>query len=133
MHAVLTGLGRNIGHVVILIYGCLEVKKKQIRFFLKRWSTLAGLTGGAKLEILEAVPIDGVHDRDVYYAPAVAAGGVSASPNPDVYYMQSFENSYDVDGKRYSVIVKERDYHFVHEIQHWLHDEQNYGLKINRK
>ena len=54
------------------------------------------------------------------------------SPDPDNYYMHSFENMYDSDGKGYADIVKERNYHFVHEIQHWLHEEGDYGLKINK-
>lgn len=94
---------------------------------------LAGVGGDVQLEFLEAVPIDGVHDRNIYYAPDVVSSEALSSPDPDIYYMHSFENMFDNDGKSYSDIVKERSYHFVHEIQHWLHEEGDYGLKINRE
>ena len=98
----------------------------------KGMAKLTGLTGEAKVESLEAVPIDGEHDRKIYYAPDVISSEALPSPDPDVYYMHSFENMYDSDGKSYKDIVKERNYHFVHEIQHWLYDEGDYGLKINK-
>lgn len=94
---------------------------------------LAGVGGDVQLEFLEAVPIDGVHDRNIYYDPDVAESDGSVSHSPDIYYMHSFESMFDNDGKSYSEIVKERSYHFVHEIQHWLHEEGDYGLKINRE
>lgn len=93
---------------------------------------LAGLTGEAKVELLEAVPIDGEHDRSIYYAPDVISSEALPSPDPEIYYMRSFENMFEENGKSYSDIVKERNYHFVHEIQHWLHEEGDYGLKINK-
>ncbi len=96
-------------------------------------ATLAGVGGDVQLEFLEAVPIDGVHDRNIYYDPNVAESDGSVPHSPDIYYMHSFESMYDNDGKSYSDIVKERNYHFVHEIQHWLHGDGDYGLKINRE
>lgn len=96
-------------------------------------ATLAGVGGDVQLEFLEAVPIDGVHDRNIYYDPDVAESNGSVPHSPDIYYMHSFESMYDNDGKSYSDIVKERNYHFVHEIQHWLHGDGDYGLKINRE
>ena len=57
---------------------------------------------------------------------------MASSPSEDTYYLLSFENTEDENGKKYSEIVKHRNYHFVHEIQHWLHDEQDFGLNINR-
>ena len=96
-------------------------------------ATLAGVGGDVQMEFLEAVPIDGVHDRNIYYAPDVVSSEALPSPDPGVYYMRSFENMFDSDGKSYGDIVKERNYHFVHEIQHWLHEEGDFGLKINRE
>ena len=96
-------------------------------------ATLTGVGGDVNVEFLEAVPIDGVHDRNVYYDPAVAESDGSVPHSPDIYYMRSLENTIDSDGKKYSDIVKERNYHFVHEIQHWLRDEGDNGLKINRE
>lgn len=95
-------------------------------------ASLAGVLGNVQIEFLEAVPIDGVHDRNIYYDPAVAESDGSVLHSSDIYYMQSFETMFDNEGKSYSDIVKERNYHFVHEIQHWLREEGDYGLKLNR-
>ena len=86
---------------------------------------------------IEAIPIDGVHDRSIYYDPIVAAsiippgGKIPVHRTDYSYYMDKFENCYDVDKRTYAEVVRERGYQFVHEVQHWLNDEfDRDGLKI---
>ena len=85
---------------------------------------------------IEAIPIDGVHDRAIYYDPIVMASVVRPGDPVPVhrtdysYYMDRFENCYDVDKRSYAEVVREHGYHFVHEVQHWLGDEfSRDGLK----
>lgn len=80
---------------------------------------------------LEAIPIDGVYDKKIYYDPIVipAQGSVLRSTDYS-YYMKSFENNLDEEGNKYSDLIKEKDFHFVHEVQHWLREQGDNGLKI---
>lgn len=89
-----------------------------------------------KLDSIEAVPIDGNHDRKVYYDPIVAAsiippgGSIPVHRTDYSYFMEKFENCLDSDNCSFADIVRERDYHFVHEVQHWRKDDSDDGLKI---
>lgn len=74
--------------------------------------------------VLEAIPIDGIYDKKIYYDSIVKSTDYS-------YYMKSFENCFDENGTRYTDLVKEKNFHFVHEIQHWLRKQGDNGLKIN--
>lgn len=90
---------------------------------------LGNIDGKVDLKEIEAIPIDGVHDRSIYYDPIVAASIIPPGRSVPVhrtdysYYMDKFENCLDVDKRTYAEVVKERGYHFVHEVQHWLNDE----------
>lgn len=97
---------------------------------------LGNIEGKVDVKEIEAIPIDGVHDRSIYYDPIVAAsiippgGSVPVHRTDYSYYMDKFENCLDVDKHTYAEVVKERGYHFVHEVQHWLNDEfDRDGLK----
>ncbi len=78
---------------------------------------------------IEAIPIDGKHDRSIYYDPIVAAsiippGGKTPIHKTDYsYYMDSFKACLLEDKETYADLVKKRRYHFVHEVQHWLRSE----------
>lgn len=97
---------------------------------------LGNIEGKVDVKEIEAIPIDGVHDRSIYYDPIVAASIISPGGSVPVhktdysYYMDKFENCLDVKKRTYAEVVKERGYHFVHEVQHWLNDEfDRDGLK----
>lgn len=93
---------------------------------------LEDIEGDIAFEDLEAVPIDGIHDKKIYYDPIVIpAFGETVIGTDYSYYLHSFERSFDENGKKYSEIVVERNYHFIHEIQQWLREEGDNGLKIN--
>lgn len=86
---------------------------------------------------VEAIPIDGFHDRNIYFDPIIMASIVSPGGSIPVhstdysYYMDKFEDCLDENKRSYSEIVKERGYHFVHEVQHWLRKE--YGSDMLKK
>ena len=87
---------------------------------------------------IEAIPIDGIHDRNLYYDPIIAASYVApGQPVPvhhsqrGVYYMDGLENT-RFENKTLRQLVKERNCQFVHEVQHCLRDEiNNDDLKLN--
>lgn len=87
-------------------------------------------------ECFEAVPIDGMHDKKVYYDPIIAAsiippgGKIPVHRTDYSYFMDKFKNCLNENKKTFADIVKERDYHFVHEVQHWLRDHGDDGMKI---
>ena len=117
----------SISHVVNL-FEIKEIKGKKVR--------LIDVEDEQSLDSIEAVPIDGTHDKKVYYDPIVMASVVRpGDPVPGhrtdySYYMEKFEKCYDVDKRTFAEIVRERNYHFVHEVQHWLREEGDDGLKI---
>lgn len=86
---------------------------------------------------IKAIPIDGIADKDIYFDPVVAASYVQPNQPAPIhytdysYYMDAFKNI-QYEGKTYYDIVKEKNFHFVHEVQHWLKKlNQNNYLKIN--
>lgn len=87
---------------------------------------------------IEAIPIDGIHDRNLYYDPIIAASYVaSGQPTPvhhspsGVYYMDGLENTI-FKNKTLRQLVEERNCQFVHEVQHCLRDEiNNDDLKLD--
>ena len=104
-----------------------EIKSINIQNVIK----LVGVTGNVPVSDIEAIPIDGIHDKNIYYDPVVIPQNGNALYTNYSYYLMSFETFYDENGKKFTDIVKERNYHFVHEIQHWLKEENVTGLKIN--
>ena len=100
---------------------------------------LKGIENELSVEDVEAIPIDGIHDLCIYYAPFIAASYVGADGyvpayNTDYsYFIDHFKNV-QVDGKGtlYDE-MKKTNVQFVHEVQHWLSSELNdNGLKINK-
>lgn len=100
---------------------------------------LKGIENELSVGDVEAIPIDGIHDLCIYYAPFIAASYVGADGhvpayNTDYsYFIDNFKNR-QVDGKGtlYDE-MKKANVQFVHEVQHWLSSELNdNGLKINK-
>lgn len=88
---------------------------------------------------IEAIPIDAIHDRDIYFDPIIAASFVAPGQPIPVhrtdysYYMEKFERC-SYEGKTYSELVKEANCQFVHEVQHYLNEEfGSCELKIYHK
>ena len=80
---------------------------------------------------IEAIPMDGVHDRNIYYDPIIAASYVApGQPIPvhhsqhGVYYLDGLERTRYND-KTLRQIVEEYNCQFVHEVQHCLREEIN--------
>ena len=102
-----------------------------------------GIEKWIEKEKIIAIPIDGIHDKDIYYdpivmAPIVASGQPLPIHNVDYsYYMDSFKRSF----RRYSnkkisyfELVNAANCQFVHEVQHYLNKEiGRCELKINHK
>lgn len=87
---------------------------------------------------IEAIPIDGVHDRPIYYDPIVCASVIAPGESAPIrktdysYYMEKFDNCLDTDKRTFSDVIKEQGYQFVHEVQHWLREECGSDeLKVN--
>ena len=88
---------------------------------------------------IEAIPIDGVHDRTLYYDPVVAASYVAPGQSAPVhhshageYYMDGLENTKLEGKKTLKSMVEKNNCQFVHEVQHSLrklfHQD---GLKLD--
>ena len=80
---------------------------------------------------VEAIPVDGVHDRNLYYDPIIMASVVAYDQpvpahhsNAGEYYMDGLERT-TFEGKTLRDIVVEKDCQFVHEVQHCLREEVN--------
>jgi hypothetical protein len=72
---------------------------------------------------IEAIPIDGKHDRNIYYNPPVISIDHS-TPLPhvdeDEYYLNSLKTDIMSEGKTLKNIVEENDCQYLHEVQHCL-------------
>lgn len=104
----------------INIYKILKIEKGKYK--------LSSIENLADSSDIEAIPIDGIHDKDIYFDPIIAASIISPEGSIPVhrtdysYYMDKFESRFDVDKRSYAEIVKDRGYRFVHEVQHWLRE-----------
>jgi hypothetical protein len=99
---------------------------------------LYGIDDYLSEDFIEAIPIDGVHDIDIYYVPIVA-GSFNPSSKPQssirsykTYYMDSFKNDKFHD-KTLDELLKDANCRFVHEVQHYLDNKfkQKHELKIH--
>lgn len=90
---------------------------------------------------VEAIPIDGIHDRNLYYDPIIMASYVAPGQPVPVhhsrsgeYYMDGLENTRMQNGKTFKAIVTENNCQFVHEVQHCLRKKvNNDDLKLNKQ
>lgn len=82
------------------------------------------------------VRINGKDDTPIYYDPVIAAPTVSrGEPVPSysvdkTYFMRHFENCFDENHVSYKELVKQHNFLYVHEVQHWLREEYNEELKM---
>lgn len=88
---------------------------------------------------IEAIPIDGIHDRDLYYDPVIMASYVAPGQPIPVhhtdysYFMESFTRT-KYEDKNFVQIVNEANCQFVHEVQHYLEKKfHENDLKINKR
>lgn len=86
-----------------------------------------------------AIPIDGTHDRDIYYDPIIAASVIAPGQPIPVhhtdysYYMDHFSR-FTYKDKSYVELVNEANCQFVHEVQHYMREELGgCELKINHR
>ncbi len=88
---------------------------------------LDDIEGDFVLEDVEAIPLDGVHDANIYYDPIITASFIGPGqtlPTRHIdytYFIHKFED-YFYNGKSYADYVREQNLHFVHEVQHWLRE-----------
>ena len=108
---------------IVNLFEILEINDNEIR--------LNDVEEIVSSDIIEAIPIDGNHDRKVYFDPVVVSlEGSSVMTKDYSYFMKTFNRYEDEDGNKYSDLVVEKGFHFVHEVQHWLRDQGDNGLKI---
>ena len=75
------------------------------------------------------VRINGKDDAPIYFDPVIAAPTVSrGEPVPSysvdkTYFMRQFENCFDENHVSYKELVKQHNFLYVHEVQHWLREE----------
>lgn len=100
---------------------------------------LADIEGYVPIQDIEAIPVDGEHDRNLYYDPIIMAPYVSpGQPLPVLnshsgeYYMDGLENTRMPDGNTIKSVVLQNNCQFVHEVQHCLRRKlQKDDLKLN--
>ena len=87
---------------------------------------LSNINQPVSISDIEAIKIDGVLDRDIYYDPIVAASIVPYDAPAPVsknhrgeYYMDGLENT-TYNNKTFKQLVLEADCRYVHEVQHYL-------------
>ena len=89
---------------------------------------------------IEAIKINGIQDRDIYYDPIVAAPTVAYdAPAPVMrnhrgeYYMDGLANT-TYNNMTFKQLVLEADCRYVHEVQHYLRKHFNSDdLKVDEK
>lgn len=71
------------------------------------------------------VAVNGEDDKDIYYAPIVAASVVGLDGeiptyhrDSSKYYMESLRKSYNAKGESYYSLIQTKQLNYVHEIQH---------------
>ena len=89
------------------------------------------------LREIQPIPINGKDDLKIYYSPVVMATIVGPDDPTPIhrinysYYLKTFESCSYKD-QSFKELIDERNFRYVHEIQHYLFDELNCeGLEIN--
>lgn len=87
---------------------------------------------------IEAVLIDSQEDAEIYYNPIIAAAIIKDGDSLPEFkidyrnYLLQFEEVLNSNGESYYDLIRSKGFRFVHEVQHWLQDEDNYSsLRIN--
>lgn len=86
---------------------------------------------------IEAIPIDGKNDRNIYYDPIIAAPFITAgnpvpsySQDPTEYYMDGLKKTI-YENKSLRAMIEKNNCQFVHEVQHFLRNKGGDYLKLN--
>lgn len=89
------------------------------------------------IQDIEAIPINGKDDKNIYYDPVVAAdvcqryGIIRGHATNKAYYFDSFKKDYWKEGTLFNIIINQK-FQFVHEVQHFLRERiHNSKIKIN--
>ena len=102
---------------------------------------LSDIENNVNLMDIEAIPIDGIHDRAIFYDPPISASYVNHGESVpftknamDEYYMDGLgQTSEDSNKNTYKKMVLEENCQFVHEVQHLLRRiSKNDHLKLNK-
>lgn len=114
----------------INLYKIVSINDKTVK--------LDSVSGIVPADELQAVSVDGVEDRWIYYNPEIAASflfdeddfigsGIDYS-----YYMDALSQLYD-GKKSYKNSILKKHLYYVHEVQHWLRTKDNRedGLYVN--
>ena len=100
---------------------------------------LADIDQDVQLKDVEAIPVDGNHDKNLYYDPVIAAPIVAPGQPVPVhhspageYYMDGLERT-RVDNKTLKAIIEDHNCQFVHEVQHCLNSKMHRDdLKLDK-
>ena len=99
---------------------------------------LSDIDNEVPLNLLEPIPIDGVADSSIYYAPAIAADVILPGDSIPVhkknisYYVEGF-NTVHVDGHTLKDEFMAKKFRFVHEVQRWLQENGSRDeLRVNQ-
>lgn len=102
------------------------------------YGKLSELFAEVPINQLQYIPIDSISDSMIYYDSLVAASVEKPDQPIPVhqtnysYYMDSFANL-NMGDKTYKQIVEEKEFQFVHEVQHWLKENEGVScLKIKQ-
>lgn len=85
---------------------------------------------------IEPIPINGIDDKEIYYDPIIMASFVrSGDPVPaytrdDSYYVDSFSRTIYKE-RTLKEMIEEKQFKYVHEVQHFLKNELKDVLKID--
>ena len=86
---------------------------------------------------IEPILINGEDDVNLYYDSFVAAPGLDAkcTSKDETYYLDQFKQMpTDEGGKNLYDLCMSQNFHFVHEVQHWLRETHLWdGLYVNHR
>lgn len=90
------------------------------------------------IDEIEAIPINGKDDLQIYYDPIVCASVVyPGKPMPAkqtdyTYYYTSLKKSF-YKNQNFQELIEEQNIKYVHEVQQFLYEKfKDNGLRINR-
>jgi hypothetical protein len=94
--------------------------------------------GKISINEIEAIPINGKDDLQIYYDPIICASIVSIDESIPVkqtdysYYYTSFKKSFYKE-QNFQELIEEQNIEYVHEVQQFLAEKfKDNGLKIKR-
>lgn len=120
------------GRVLHKAINIFEISKISDEFI-----TIKGSKDQIPLEEIEPIPIDGVHDKDIYYDGIFASPVVHTDDPIPIgqvnrnYYFDAFRD-YPDGSSNIQQLIKDQGCHYVHEVQHYLTERgDNITLKTD--